>query len=34
VERLAAMEGVKEKFLNLLRTGVWFYHLGYVENAV
>jgi uncharacterized protein len=34
VETLAAMEGVKGKSLNLLRTAAWFHDVGYVESAV
>ena len=34
VETLAEMEGVKGKWLNLLRTAAWFHDLGYVENAL
>lgn len=34
VETLAAMEVIKGKSLNLLRTAGWFHDLGYVEHAV
>jgi len=34
VETLAAMEGIKGKSLNLLRTAAWFHDLGYVEKPV
>jgi uncharacterized protein len=34
VERLAGMEGIRGKQLNLLRTAAWFHDLGYVESAV
>lgn len=34
VETLAAMEGIKGRSLNLLRTAAWFHDLGYVEHAI
>lgn len=34
VETLAAMEGIRGKSLDLLRTAAWFHDLGYVESTV